>query len=215
MYDSIDLKNCGLPRQCAHKHAHTCTYMHVIHVHVGVAYTQEHGICGSYFQGSAPIRWSLLSGPGGMTIDESSGLVEWCHAFGLASVHTIRAQASNIIGRVDVTWTIEVPLSYSAQVSSTDPSGVIPSPHTISITGSIAFVPGASPRVVPIDVKVTSLATNRVNILSVLTTPLDFHTFFTTYYPRADDVGNFSVVRFCCIIYAYIEYVSLFNLEML
>ena len=166
-------------------------------VHVGVVYTQKHGIYGSYFQGSAPIRWGLLSGPGGMTIDESSGLVEWCHAFGLASVHTIRAQASNIIGRVDFTWIIEVPLSYTAQVSSINPSGVIPSPLTISISGSIAFIPGASPRVVPIDVKVTSQTTNRVKFLSALSNPLDLNSFNTMYYPRPDDVGNFSVVCFC------------------
>ena len=169
--------------------------MHV--VNVGVVYTQKHGICGSYFQGSAPIRWSLLSGPSGMTIDEGSGLVEWRHAFSHATAHTIRAQASNIIGRVDVTWSIEVPLSYSAQVSSIDPSGVIPSPHAIRITGSIAFVPGASPRVVPIDVKVTSLATNRVKFLSALSNPLDLNSFNIMYYPRPDDVGNFSVVCFC------------------
>ena len=173
------------------------------YIHAGIAQIRQHDMSGSYLQGSTPIRWSLLSKPSGMTIDEGSGLVEWSYAVGFATIYTIHARASNIIGSFDVTWTVEVPLSYSAQVSSTDPSGVIPSPRNIRITGSIAFVPGASPRVVPIDVKVTSLATNRVQILSVLSTPLDFHTFVTTYYPRPDDVGNFSVVRFCYIIYMY------------
>ena len=130
-----------------------------------------------------------------MTIDEGSGLVEWSHAVGLATVYTIHARASNIIGRVDVTWTIEVPLSYSSQVTSTDPSGVMQSPRSIRITGSIAFVLGASPRVVPVDVKVTSLATNRVTILPALSIPPNFDIFQITYYPRPDDVANFSVVR--------------------
>ena len=141
------------------------------------------------------MRWRLLSSPSGMTIIQGSGLVEWSDAVGVATVYTIRAQASNIIGSFDVTWTIAVPLSYSAQVTSTDPSGVIPSPHGILITGSIAFVLGASPRVVPVDVKVTSLATNRVTILYAISTPSNFDIFQITYYPRPDDVANFSVVR--------------------
>ena len=141
------------------------------------------------------MRWRLLSSPRGMTIIQSSGLVEWNDAVGVTTAYTIRARASNIIGSFDVTWTIAVPLSYSAQVTSTDPSGVIPSPRGIIISGSIAFIPGTSPRVVPVDVKVTSLATNRVTILYAISTPSNFDIFQITYYPRPDDVANFSVVR--------------------
>ena len=130
-----------------------------------------------------------------MTITEGGGLVQWSHAIGLATAYTIHARASNIIGRVDVTWTIEVPLSYSSQVTCTDPSGVMQSPRSIRITGSIAFVPGAFPRVVPVDVKVTSLATNRVTILPALSILPNFDIFRVTYYPRPDDIANFSVVR--------------------
>ena len=158
-----------------------------------------------YFQGSPLIRWSLLSGPGGMTIDEGSGFVEWSDAVGVATVHTIRAQASNAVGSFDVTWTVEVPLSYSAQVTSTDPSGVIPSPRIIRITGSIAFSPGVSPRVVPVNVKVTSLITNQITLLHAVSSRMNMNTFQINYYPRADDVGNFSVVRLSLIYIIYIH----------
>ena len=130
-----------------------------------------------------------------MVIDEGTGVVEWGYAFGQTTVYTIRARATNVIGSYDVTWTVEVPLSYTASVTQTAPSGVIPFPQNIRITGSIQFASGASPRFVPIDIKVTSVASSRETVLSALSNPLMLNTFEATYHPRADDVGNFSVVR--------------------
>ena len=131
-----------------------------------------------------------------MVIVQGTGLVQWGYAFGQTTVYTITARATNVIGSHDVTWTVEVPLSYSVHVTGTEPSGVIPFPRNILITGSIQFASGATTRVVPVDVKVTSLATGRETFLSAFSNPLTLNTFKTTYYPRPDDVGNFSVVRY-------------------
>ena len=146
------------------------------------------------FQGSPQVLWDLLSHPSGMIIDELSGLVQWTGAHGLDTVYTIRARAANIISSYDVTWTIEILLSYSVVVTGIVPNGIIPSPRSITITGNVEFVQGASPTVVPVHVKVTSLATNHVKTISVLSNRQQLNSFEATYHPRPNDVGNFSVV---------------------
>lgn len=45
--------------------------------------------------GTPPITWSLFSGPAGMTIDASTGVVAWPSAMIVGSPHTITIRASN------------------------------------------------------------------------------------------------------------------------
>ena len=88
-----------------------------------------------------------------MTINVGTGLVEWSYAEASTALYEIRAQASNIIGSYQVTWSIMVPRSYSVVVSRVEPSGRFPVPKPIKIYGDIVFANGSSLRTVPVDVR--------------------------------------------------------------
>ncbi|KAL3847724.1 hypothetical protein ACJMK2_018620 [Sinanodonta woodiana] len=147
-------------------------------------------------QGSAPITWTLTTYPGSMTINERNGLVEWQRTLAGSSPYQITAKATNIIGSHSIKWSIMVPRSYSAQATSTEPSGILPVPKPVSILGVVNFANGSTPRVVPVDVRVRSLSTGRSSVISELTNPLQPTSWTATYYPRPDDAGTFEVTAY-------------------
>jgi hypothetical protein len=60
------------------------------------------------YQGTAPITWSLVSGPAGMTVDENTGAVNWPSAVYTGSPHTAAIKAQNVVGADTKTWSITV-----------------------------------------------------------------------------------------------------------
>lgn len=59
-------------------------------------------------QGTAPVTWSLIDAPAGMTIDASSGGVTWSNPQPANSTHTIIVRADNVVGWDEETWTLTV-----------------------------------------------------------------------------------------------------------
>lgn len=98
------------------------------------------------------MRWTLLKGPSGLTIDERTGLVTWTYTYASSTAYDIQVGASNIIGQHTVSWSLQVPLAYSVEVDRLEPSGVLPAPRPVEIYGHVVFNNQLTPRVVPVDV---------------------------------------------------------------
>jgi len=59
-------------------------------------------------QGSVPIGWTLVDGPGGMTIDPNTGAVTWPNPGPADSTHAVTIRATNSAGFDEESWTIAV-----------------------------------------------------------------------------------------------------------
>lgn len=60
------------------------------------------------YQGSAPITWTLLAAPEGMTVDAQSGAVSWPTAVYAGSPHTVTLAAQNVVGSDNRSWQVTV-----------------------------------------------------------------------------------------------------------
>ena len=58
--------------------------------------------------GTTPVTWSLPSGPVGMTIDASTGVVAWFSVTTVGSPHTITIRTSNGAASDDESWLLTV-----------------------------------------------------------------------------------------------------------
>ena len=70
----------------------------------GVPYTGPTPVA----SGTAPISWTLVAGPSGMTIDSPTGVVSWSSPTVAGSPHTITIRATNAAGSGDETWSLTV-----------------------------------------------------------------------------------------------------------
>ncbi len=59
-------------------------------------------------EGSAPVTWSLVQGPAGMSINSSTGQVSWTNPQPADSQHTVTIRATNSAGSDDESWTLTV-----------------------------------------------------------------------------------------------------------
>jgi len=59
-------------------------------------------------QGTLPVTWSLVSGPPGMTIAPTTGVVTWANASNPGSQHAISIRATNAAGSSDASWVLSV-----------------------------------------------------------------------------------------------------------
>lgn len=58
-------------------------------------------------KGTAPITWSLVQGPAGMTIDAETGVVTWTAAPSFAP-YAVTVRATNEVGSHQITWHVQV-----------------------------------------------------------------------------------------------------------
>jgi len=71
----------------------------------GTPYT---GPTPSLSQGTLPVTWSLATGPSGMSINSSTGVVSWANPTVSGSPHTITIQATNTAGFDTKSWQLTV-----------------------------------------------------------------------------------------------------------
>ena len=64
------------------------------------------------------VTWTLVSGPAGMTIDETTGQVSWNPTVASNSVYTIIIRATNDYGYDEESWNLSVPVTYTAIVQT-------------------------------------------------------------------------------------------------
>jgi hypothetical protein len=71
----------------------------------GTPYT---GPTPSLSQGTPTVTWSLVTGPSGMSINSSTGVVSWANPTASGSPHTITIQATNTAGSDTKSWQLTV-----------------------------------------------------------------------------------------------------------
>lgn len=98
------------------------------------------------------MRWSLLKGPSGLTVNERTGLVSWTYTYARSTAYEIQVKASNIIGQHTLFWSLQVPLAYSVYIDRLEPDMILPGPRPVEIYGHVEFLSQLSERVVPVDV---------------------------------------------------------------
>ncbi|XP_071178471.1 uncharacterized protein [Mytilus edulis] len=101
-------------------------------------------------RGSLPVTWSLMDHPRNMIIDERTGRLLWSNVIGRLLAYTVIVEATNVVGKHSIEWTINVPVSYFVNLVSLDPDGILPRPMQIDIFGAVEFSDLIAPRPVPI-----------------------------------------------------------------
>ncbi|WAR18704.1 TEuncharacterized [Mya arenaria] len=145
-------------------------------------------------KGDPPVRWSLLEGPQGMTIDERTGMISWLTPLARSQSYRIRARATNTIGSDTKSWELAVPFSYTAEVETSEPSGTLASPRPVQIQGRVLFSREDNHRMVPVDLEVTEVQTGRKVVIHEWSNPFSPQFFLATHFPRADDAGQYVAV---------------------
>ncbi len=56
----------------------------------------------------SPVTWTLVSGPAGMTINATTGVVTWPSPSPTGSPHTVTVRATNAAGNANETWMLDV-----------------------------------------------------------------------------------------------------------
>lgn len=74
-------------------------------IQAGLPYT---GPTPTLTQGTAPVTWSLVVGPAGMTIDANTGVVSWSGVAAVGSPHAVTVRAQNGFGSDDESWILTV-----------------------------------------------------------------------------------------------------------
>ncbi len=87
-------------------------------VNPGQAYSRTPALS----EGSAPITWTLVQGPSGMSINSSTGTVSWTDPQPADSQHTITIRATNSAGSDDESWTLTVAAIAPVIVAMSDDS---------------------------------------------------------------------------------------------
>ncbi|KAH3832132.1 hypothetical protein DPMN_105409 [Dreissena polymorpha] len=143
-------------------------------------------------QGDQPVRWALLEGFKGLSLDERSGRVSWKSIPANINPYIFRVQASNTIGQDTVTWNLSVPISYVPFVNESDSNRILPYPRPVQISGYINFT--SKVKMVPVMIVVINARTGEQTVLNEWSNPLKPSVFTTTYYPKADESGLFNVI---------------------
>ncbi|MCE5324772.1 right-handed parallel beta-helix repeat-containing protein [bacterium] len=151
----------------------------------GQAYTGPTPVLAS---GTLPVTWSLISGPSGMTIDHSTGVVIWSDPKGLPSGYTVTIQATNDAGAGTQSWQLTVPISYTASVNADIDSAVAGTP--VHLSGSATWTENGTPAA-GVSVAVRVLVKNTRRVYSVKTDTNG--NFSYTFNPLANEAGRYSV----------------------
>ncbi|XP_048249484.1 uncharacterized protein LOC124117058 [Haliotis rufescens] len=143
-------------------------------------------------EGSAPIDWYLFGAPPGMAIDLKTGLIFWERSVASVQPYIINARASNRVGRSEVQWSLTVQLSYNITIEEVTPSGVLPYPKTIQISGMVTYFAETSQSLIAfVDVKVRNKGT--ITKISIVTSTRNRERIEAMYFPKAGDSGQFEV----------------------
>jgi hypothetical protein len=70
----------------------------------GAAY----GLTPALVQGTAPVTWSLVAGPAGMSVDPGTGRVSWPSPTAAGSPHRVKIRAANAAGFDEKEWRVQV-----------------------------------------------------------------------------------------------------------
>lgn len=83
---------------------------------------QLYQVSPSLSSGTLPVSWSLAQGPTGMTVNATTGALQWTAA-ALSGPATVTIVATNLGGSATYTWQLSVPLPYTASAVVTGVQG--------------------------------------------------------------------------------------------
>ena len=140
-------------------------------------------------QGTPPLSWTLVSGPNRLSVDQYTGQIVWSRA--QAGNYTVTVQIENQIGKVEVSWNLQVNLGYTTFLASVSPS-VYPRAQPIILSGYVEYVEDnlvetflAS--IVPVHIDITSNGAKRI----IRAFTKRDGTFSQTFYPSAMEYGTY------------------------
>ena len=139
-------------------------------------------------QGTAPLSWTLLSGPDQLILDQSH--ITWSNA--VAGNHTVSVRVENQVGTDQVAWTLQVEPGYIAFLSPVS-LNTFPRAQPVTLTGHVEYATGNAVedylgKIVPVHVTITSNGASRT--LRAFTNPDG--NFSTIFYPVATEYGTYS-----------------------
>ena len=140
-------------------------------------------------QGTPPLMWTLISGPDRLRVDPFTGQVAWARA--QAGNYTISIQIENRVGRVQVSWSLQVLNGYNAFLNPVTPT-LYPRSQAITLLGYVeyiedSFVERFLARIVPVYIDITTGGTTR----TVRTFTSRNGSFYGTFYPAATEYGSY------------------------
>ena len=140
-------------------------------------------------QGTSPLMWTLLSGPDRLRVDPFTGQVIWARA--QAGNYTISIQIENRVGRVQVSWSLQVLHGYNAFLNPVTPT-LYPQSQAITLSGYVeyiedSFVERFLARIVPVYIDITTGGTVR----TIRTFTSRNGSFYGTFYPAATEYGSY------------------------
>ena len=94
-------------------------------------------------QGTGPFTWSLISPPSTMTVSGGTGTLLWSRAVASVSPYSIVVSCSSLYGSSQMTFSLSVPLSYSAVLDPLPP-GPFTQPQPVLISGKLVWTTAAS-----------------------------------------------------------------------
>ena len=141
-------------------------------------------------RGTPPLTWSLVSGPDRLRVDQYSSQVIWSRA--QAGNYTISVQIENQVGRVRVSWSLQVRNGYNAYLHPVSPN-IYPRAQPITLSGYVeytddSFIEGFLASIVPVYIDITSGGTTR----TIRTFTSRDGSFSGTFHPFATEYGSYA-----------------------
>ncbi|CAH1790609.1 unnamed protein product, partial [Owenia fusiformis] len=145
-------------------------------------------------QGTTPVTWQLLNGPQGLSLDPRSGLLIWPRTVAQKYPYVVQLRVENAVGSDENTFTLSVPLSYNATVTSLSVTGVLSHPVEVYIYGHVSlFKGGWEDKRGAVMVHICVKNKDTVRKLTAITNSQDGGRFEAIYYPNPADSGLFEV----------------------
>jgi len=146
----------------------------------GTAYT---GPTPTLTQGTTPVIWSLVSGPTGMTINASTGVVSWPTPTATGSPFTITIRATNSAGYDDETWTLTVNVPGDRTVS------LVCGAPTATVNVTVVLASGGNENVLGFSINYDSAVLTYVSVVAGPDTPQG-----TTLIPNPSQPGRLGLL---------------------
>ena len=118
-----------------------------------------YGLAPSLTQGTAPVSWSLVSAPKGMTIDTATGAIAWTNPDAVNSPYAITVKAANAVGSHSETYSLAVQTAYTVSVSTDFTEAKSGTP--IAIHGRTQWLNGTDAANVPANIRLEVKGSSR------------------------------------------------------
>ncbi len=105
---------------------------------VEYVYMPKFSDCERHFQNGIEMKWTLLNGPEGMTVQESNGFMQWTPTSEQEGVHTVKLERSiyvqgTLTETIDESFTIKARYAYELPASENSTNHILSSPSLSAV----------------------------------------------------------------------------------